>query len=74
MKQADRGIFIRLYFSLIMFLIFPLSVVVSLIYSLDNMYIGHIVYSALKIFSFFAVILLIIFIVVLIVKYIKNKK
>lgn len=74
MNKESLNILVRLYFILILVVCFPISILISLIYSLQNSYVGHTIYNALKILSIFAIVLLVVFLIVGLVKYIKNKK
>ena len=74
MNKEYFNMMVRMYFVILLVVCFPISIFISLIYSLENSYVGHIIYNVLKILSIFAIVLLIIFIIVGIIKYIKNKK
>lgn len=74
MNREYFNMMVRMYFAILLVICFPISIFISLIYSLENSFVGHTIYNALKVLSIFAVALLIIFIIVGIVKYIKNKK
>ena len=74
MNKEYYKMMVRVYFVILMVVCFPISIIISLIYSLQNSYVGHTVYNAFIILSMFAVLLLIIFIIVGVVKFIKNKR
>ena len=74
MNKEYFNMLVRMYFAILIVLCFPISIFISLIYSLGNSYVGHTIYNAFIILSIFAVVLLIIFLIVGIIKYIKNKK
>ena len=74
MNKEYLNMLIRMYFVLLFVVCFSLRIIISLIYSFQNIYVGHTIYNAFIILSMFAVFLLIIFITVGVVKYIKNKR
>ena len=42
---------VRMYFAILLVVCFPISIFISLIYSLQNSYVGHTIYNTLIILS-----------------------